>query len=57
MDSFKRMMGFLNVFEEVDSLSFKEYTNQIIAGFKFDGYIMPLTKYSFIRFYLVKIFI
>ncbi|HEY5524709.1 MAG TPA: flagellin lysine-N-methylase [Clostridium sp.] len=107
MDFFKKMMGFLNVFKEVDSLSFKEYTKQIIAGFKFDegediskhselyikafedytenfinnnsyifvnylvnfmynnmfpfsetesifdGYIMLLTRYSFIRFYLV----
>jgi lysine-N-methylase len=95
----------LNVFKEVDSLSFKEYTKEIIAGFKldekegrdselyikafedytdnfinrnsyifenylvnfmynnmfpfsetesiFDGYIMLLTRYSFIRFYLV----
>lgn len=107
MDFFKKMMGFLNVFKEVDSPSFKEYTKQIIAGFKFDegdnlnkysemyikafedynedfinnnsyifenylvnfiynnlfpfcetesifdGYIMILTRYSFIRFYLV----
>ena len=36
MDFFKKMMGFLNVFKEVDSFSFKEYTKQIIAGFKFD---------------------
>ena len=111
MDFFEKMMGFLNVFEEVDSLSFKEYTRQIIAGFKFDegedigkysemyieafedytenfidnysyifenylvnfiynnmfpfsetdsafdGYIMLLTRYSFIRFYLVGKFL
>ena len=31
MDFFKKMMGFLNVFKEVDSLSFKEYTKQIIS--------------------------
>ena len=36
MDFFKKMVDFLNVFKEVDSLSFKEYTKQIIAGFKFD---------------------
>lgn len=36
MDFFKRMMGFLDVSNEVDSLSFKEYTRQIIVGFKFD---------------------
>jgi lysine-N-methylase len=107
MDFFKKMVGFLNVFKDVDSLSFKEYTKQIIVGFKFDeegdiskhselymnsvedytekfinsnsyifenylvnfiynnmfpfsetesmvdGYIMLLTRYSFIRFYLV----
>jgi lysine-N-methylase len=107
MDFFKKMVGFLDVFKEVDSLSFKGYTKQIIAGFKFDegedlrchselyikafedytenfiknnsyifenylvnfmyndlfpfsetksifdGYIMLLTRYSFIRFYLV----
>jgi len=107
MDFFKKMVKFLNVFEQVDSLSFKEYTNQIITGFKFDegediyihselyiksfedytenyinknsyifenylvnfiyhnlfpfsetesifdGYIMLLMRYSFIRFYLV----
>jgi lysine-N-methylase len=107
MDFFKKMMGFLNVSKEVDSVSFKEYTKQIIAGFKFDeggdiskhselyikafedytenfinnnsyifenylvnfmynymfpfsesesifdGYIMLLVRYSFIRFYLV----
>ena len=107
MDFFKKMMGFLNVSKEVDSLSFKEYTKQIIAGFKFDeegdtrkhselyikafedytgnvmnnntyifenylvnfmynymfpfnesesifdGYIMLLVRYSFIKFYLV----
>ncbi|MBZ9632811.1 flagellin lysine-N-methylase [Clostridium sp. FP1] len=107
MDFFKKMVGFLNVFKEVDSLSFKEYTKQIILEFKFeeeggiskylelyikafedytekiinnnsyifenylvnfiynnmfpfsvtelmfDGYIMLLIRYSFIRFYLV----
>ncbi|MGH4120136.1 flagellin lysine-N-methylase [Clostridium sp.] len=106
MDFFKKMLGFLNVSKEVDSLSFKEYTNQIIVAFKleeedeisvhselykkafedytakfinnnyifenylvnfiynnmfpfsetesiFDGYIMLLTRYSFIKFYLV----
>ncbi|HEY8889553.1 MAG TPA: flagellin lysine-N-methylase [Clostridium sp.] len=107
MDFFKRMIGFLNVSKEVDSLSFKEYTKQLIAGFKFnqeedisknsdlyikafedyneniinnnsfifenylvnfmynymfpfsesesifDGYIMLLIRFSFIRFYLV----
>ncbi|MGH4121362.1 MAG: flagellin lysine-N-methylase [Clostridium sp.] len=104
---FKKMVGFLNVSKEVDSLSFKEYTKQIIVEFKFeeeediskysefyikafedytekfinnnsyifenylvnfiynnmfpfsetesmfDGYIMLLIRYSFIRFYLV----
>ena len=107
MDFFKKMVGFLNVSKEVDSISFKEYTKQIIASFKFeeedyisknselyikafedynenfinsnsyifenylvnfiynnmfpfsetesifDGYIMLLIRYSFIRFYLV----
>ena len=107
MDFFKRMVGFLNVPKEVDSLSFKEYTKQIKAEFKFeeeedlskhlelyikafedytekfinnhnyifenylvnfiynnmfpfsetesmfDGYIMLVIRYSFIRFYLV----
>lgn len=107
MDFFKKMVGFLDVFKEVDSLSFKEHTKQIISGFKFDegenlskhselhikafedytqsfinnnsyifenylvnfiynnlfpfsetesifdGYIMLLARYSFIRFYLV----
>lgn len=107
MDFFKKMMGFLNVDKEVDSLSFKEHTKQIITGFKFDegediskhselytkafedytenfmnnnsyifenylvnfmynymfpftesesifdGYILLLVRYSFIRFYLV----
>ncbi|APC39079.1 flagellin lysine-N-methylase [Clostridium estertheticum] len=38
IDFFKTMLGFLNVSKEVDSLSFKEYTKQIIAGFKFDNY-------------------
>ena len=107
MDFFKKMMGFLNVPKEVDSPSFKDYTKQIISGFKFDegediskysdlyiktfedytenfinnnsyifenylvnfmynymfpftesesmfdGYILLLVRYSFIRFYLV----
>lgn len=107
MDFFKKMVNFLNVFEQVDSLLFKKYTKQIISGFKFDegediyihselyiksfqdytenfinnnsyifenylvnfiynnlfpfsetesifdGYIMLLMRYSFIRFYLV----
>ncbi|MBU3110391.1 flagellin lysine-N-methylase [Clostridium lacusfryxellense] len=107
MDFFKKMMGFLNVFKEVDSVSFREYTKQIISGYNldqdediskhsefyikafedynedfmnknsyifenflvnfiynnmfpfsesesiFDGYIMLLIRYSFIRFYLV----
>ncbi|WP_300386790.1 flagellin lysine-N-methylase [Clostridium sp.] len=107
IDFFKKMLGFLNVSKNVDSSSFKKYTKEIIAGFKFDendkkgkyselyiktfedynenfinnnsyifenylvnfmynnmfpfsetdsvfdGYIMLLTRYSFIRFYLV----
>ncbi|BCZ45663.1 flagellin lysine-N-methylase [Clostridium gelidum] len=107
IDFFKKMVDFLNVFKNVDSLVFKEYTKQIIDGFKFekgeninihsksyiksfenynedfinnnsyifenylvnfiynnmfpfsetesifDGYIMLLMRYSFIRFYLV----
>ncbi|MBU3159605.1 flagellin lysine-N-methylase [Clostridium frigoris] len=106
IDFFKTMLGFLKVSKEVDSVSFKEYTNQIISGFKFDeedvskhsklytkafedytensmnnnsyifenylvnfmynymfpftesqsifdGYIMLLVRFSFIRFYLV----
>lgn len=107
MDFYKKMVDLLDVFTEVDSLPFKEYTRQIIAGFKldegdetnkhsevnikafedytesfindssyifenylvnfmynnmfpfsesesiFDGYIMLLMRYSFIRFYLV----
>ncbi|MGG7058341.1 flagellin lysine-N-methylase [Clostridium nigeriense] len=107
IDFFKKMLEFLNVSKNVDSFSFKEYTKQIIVGFKFDenveiseysglyikafedynenfinnnsyifenylvnfiynnifpfsesesifdGYIMLLTRYSFIRFYLV----
>ncbi|MGV8980872.1 flagellin lysine-N-methylase [Clostridium sp.] len=36
MDFSKRMMGFLNVFKEVDSVSFVEYTKQIIVAFKLD---------------------
>lgn len=107
IDLFKKMLQLLNVSKKVDSLTFKEYTKQIIAGFNFDksveisehsgvyikafedynenfisnnsyifenylvnfiynnifpftesesifdGYIMLLTRYSFIRFYLV----
>ncbi|MGG7143478.1 flagellin lysine-N-methylase [Clostridium nigeriense] len=107
IDFLKKMLEFLNVSKNVDSFSFKEYTKQIIVGFKFDenveiseysglyikafedynenfinnnsyifenylvnfiynnifpfsesesifdGYIMLLTRYSFIRFYLV----
>lgn len=107
IDFFKKMLKLLNVPKNVDSLSFKEYTNQIIDGFKFDkedqisnnsqfyikafenytekyinknsyifenylvnfiyknmfpfsekdtmfdGYIMLLTRYAFMRFYLV----
>jgi len=107
MDFFKKMIGLLNVSKNVDSLSFKDYTNHIIATFKlddgeeiskhsefyikafedytekfinnnsyifenylvnfmyknmfpfsetdsiFDGYIMLLTRYAFMRFYLV----
>ena len=36
MDFFKKMIGFLDVFNEVDSLSFKEHTKELIAGFKFN---------------------
>ncbi|AOR23781.1 flagellin lysine-N-methylase [Clostridium taeniosporum] len=104
---FKNMVEDLNVFEEIDSEIFKEYTKELISGFKFDeikdvtqktqfyveafkdyvgkfintysyifenylvnfiyknlfpfsesesvfdGYIMLLTRYSFLRFYLV----
>ena len=107
MDFFKKMLDKLNVSKAVDSLSFKEYTKQIISGFKFeededwgknsdlyikafedytenfinknsyifenylvnsmysnmfpfsetesifDGYMMLLIRYSYIRFYLV----
>lgn len=107
MDFFKKILGFLNVFKEIDSVTFKEYTKETISGFKleecddinkhsefyinafeeysesfinnnsyifenylvnfmynnmfpfsenesvFDGYIMLLTRYSFIKFYLV----
>jgi lysine-N-methylase len=107
MDFFKKMLDFLDVPKEVDSLSFKEYTKQVIVGFEFeeeediskhselyikafedytekfinnnsyifenylvnfiynnmfpfsetesifDGYIMLLARYSFIKFYLV----
>jgi lysine-N-methylase len=106
MDFFKKMLGFLNISKEVDSLSFKKLTEQIMAEYKFeeedyrkhpeiyrnayenytvnvinsnsmifenylvnfiynnmfpfsetdslfDGYMMLLTRYSFIRFYLI----
>ena len=107
MDFFKKMIGLLDVDRQVDSTSFKEFTKEVIDGFKlneeeyitknselyiktfeeynkkfinnysyifenylvnfiynnifpfsetesvFDGYIMLLTRYSFIRFYLV----
>lgn len=107
MNFLKKMLELLNVSKKVDSHAFKEYTKQIIDGFKFDknleisedsvlyikafedyneefitnnsyifenylvnfiynnifpftesesifdGYIMLLTRYSFIRFYLV----
>ncbi|NLK95383.1 MAG: FliB family protein [Clostridiales bacterium] len=107
MDFFQKMLGFLDVFKEVDSTTFREYTSELINGFKineetdisknsnfyikafekynedylykfsyifenylvnfiynnmfpfsetesmFDGYIMLLARYSFIRFYLV----
>jgi len=108
---FKKMIDDLNVFNEVDSTSFQEYTKELVAGFNFDktkdinkyselykkgfdcyfekftkdnsyifenylvnfmyknlfpfsetesvfdGYIMLLIRYSFIRFYLVGIFL
>lgn len=107
---FKNILDSLNVFEEVDSDSFKEYTKEVIQGFNFkdiqdmtknseayikafeeydkiikknryifenyivnfiynnlfpfsetkkvfDGYIMLLVRYSFIRFYLVGIYL
>ncbi|MBN1042247.1 FliB family protein [Clostridium botulinum] len=104
---FKKMVDNLNVFKEIDSTAFKEYTKELMNGFKFDeikdatenpdfyinafrsyienfininsyifenylvnfiyknlfpfsetesafdGYIMLLTRYSFLRFYLV----
>ncbi len=107
---FKKMVEDLDVFNEVDSISFQEYTEELIAGLTFDetqninkcsemykegfdcyfekfindnshifenylvnfmyrnlfpfsetesvfdGYIMLLIRYSFIRFYLVGIF-
>lgn len=107
MDFFKKMIGLLDVNRQVDSISFKEFTKEVISGFNlneeeyisknselyikafedynkkfinsysyifenylvnfiynnifpfsetesvFDGYIMLLTRYSFIRFYLV----
>lgn len=106
----KNILDSLNVFEEVDSDSFKEYTKEVIQGFDFkdikditknseayikafeeydkiikkngyifenyivnfiynnlfpfsetkkvfDGYIMLLVRYSFIRFYLVGIYL
>ena len=111
IDFFKKMLELLDVSKKVDSLSFKEYTKQVIDGFKFDenaeiskgsglyieafedynenfinnnsyifenylvnfmynnifpfseyesifdGYILLLTRYSFIRFYLVGIYL
>ncbi|MEG1483529.1 flagellin lysine-N-methylase [Clostridium sp.] len=107
VDFFKKMIGFLNVSRDVESIPFKEDTKKVIEAFKlnegdklsnhselyiksfedytknfindnsyifenylvnfmynymfpfsetesiFDGYIMLLTRYSFIRFYLV----
>ncbi|VYT94850.1 FliB family protein [Clostridium tertium] len=104
---FRKMLELLDVSKKVDSITFKQYTKEVIAGFKldentgtsecsglyikafedynenfinnnsyifenylvnfiynnifpftesesiFDGYIMLLTRYSFIRFYLV----
>lgn len=106
VDFFKKTMKYLNILNEVDSLSFKDYTKEVMDGFNFeddniskyanvyieafeeyskeymiensfifenylvnfiynymfpfsenqsvfDGYIMLLMRYSFIRFYLV----
>lgn len=107
MDFFKEMIGLLNISKEVESISFKQYTKELVAGFKLEeggkigknnelyiegfkeyndkyineysyifenylvnfiyknlfpfsesesiveGYIMLLTRYTFIRFYLV----
>ncbi|WP_338587343.1 flagellin lysine-N-methylase [Clostridium baratii] len=106
VDFFKKTMKYLNILNEVDSLSFKNYTKEVMTGFNFeddniskyaniyieafeeyskeymiknsfifenylvnfiynymfpfsenqsvfDGYIMLLMRYSFIRFYLV----
>lgn len=106
VDFFKKTMKYLNILNEVDSLSFKGYTREVMTGFNFeddniskyanvyieafeeyskeymiknsfifenylvnfiynymfpfsenqsvfDGYIMLLMRYSFIRFYLV----
>ncbi|MBS6007327.1 MAG: flagellin lysine-N-methylase [Clostridium baratii] len=106
VDFFKKTMKYLNILNEVDSLSFKDYTKEVMTGFNFeddniskyanvyieafeeyskeyiiknsfifenylvnfiynymfpfsenqsvfDGYIMLLMRYSFIRFYLV----
>lgn len=106
VDFFKNTMKYLNILNEVDSLSFKDYTKEVMDGFNFeddniskyanvyieafeeyskeymiensfifenylvnfiynymfpfsenqsvfDGYIMLLMRYSFIRFYLV----
>ncbi|MBU3113997.1 flagellin lysine-N-methylase [Clostridium lacusfryxellense] len=36
MEFFKSMLNFLNVSNDVDSLSFKEHTKEIITGFKFN---------------------
>ena len=106
VDFFKKTMKYLNILNEVDSISFKDYTKEVMNGFNFeddniskyanvyieafeeyskeymiknsfifenylvnfiynymfpfsenqsvfDGYIMLLMRYSFIRFYLV----
>lgn len=107
IDFFKKMISLLNVDTDVDSIKFKEYTNEVVEGFKineennlmknketyikafedyeenfikdnsymfenylvnfiyknlfpfsekgsiFDSYMMLLTRYAFIRFYLV----
>lgn len=39
VDFFKKMVQFLNVFKEVDSIVFKEHTKDMIKGFKLDGEI------------------
>ena len=109
MNLFKKMISLLNVDKEVDSVSFKKYTKQVVDNFElneteiedskkyidlfeeyneklinkynyifenylvnfmynnmfpfnekesiFDGYIMLLMRYSFIRFYLIADYI